>query len=62
MKNSFTQAELDSLPEVKDKVLWQPDDSAPTIVVDFYGYKWSIGFFEGRLSKRLMSEGLSKRP
>jgi len=50
----ITQTDLDAIPEMDGKVLWQPDDDAPTVVTDLRGISWSIGFREGILSKRRM--------
>lgn len=48
----MTQSDLESLPEVDNIVLWQPDDEAPIYVTDVEGVKWSIGFHNGILHKR----------
>jgi hypothetical protein len=48
----ITQSDLESLPEVDDVVLWQPDDEAPSYVTDTEGAKWAIGFYGGQLCKR----------
>jgi len=48
----MTQSDLESLPEVGNVVLWQPDDKAPIYVTDVEGVIWSIGFHEEILCKR----------
>ena len=48
----MTQQDLESLPEVENVVLWQPDDEASIKVLDMNRVAWSIGFCKGTLCKR----------
>ena len=50
----MTERDLRDLPEAKNVVLWQPDNDAPTSVVDSEGVGWMIGFYQERLCKRRM--------
>lgn len=48
----MTQSDLESLPEVVNVVLWQPDDEAPSYITDVGGTKWAIGSHNEQLCKR----------
>lgn len=48
----MAQLDLESLPEVGDVALWQPDDEAPSYITDAKGAKWAIGFHNEQLCKR----------
>lgn len=50
----MTEQELENLPEVHNKVLWQNDED-PSFVTDSKGVSWFIGFYKGNLSKCRMN-------
>ena len=47
----MNQQELEALPIANNVVLWQPDEDAPTSVLDVDGTMWMIGFYNGVLSR-----------
>ena len=55
-RKGITQAELESLPEVENVVLWQPDYETPSCVTDVDGIQWAIGHYDGKLCKGRLAE------